>query len=130
MVLLAAYGNFQDRFLLGLNLPIEPNGPLPPLKIDFSETAFQSTPVLPPLKEVPQPIAGGQNLIPPDREWTELSFDELQRRLEEQRNKSPLIPIPRWEQVREKLPEQMRSRPTRIVWNLVGWYYAPELSVP
>ena len=130
MVLLAAYGNFQDRLLLGLNLPIESNGPLPPLKIKFAETAFQSTPVLPPLKEVPQPIEGGQNLIPADREWTELSFDELQRRLEEQRNKSPLIPIPRWEQVREKLPEQMRSRPTRIVWNLVGWYYAPDLSVP
>jgi len=130
MVLLAAYGNFQDRLLLGLNLPIESDGPLPPLKIRFAETAFQSTPVLPPLKEVPQLIEGGQNLIPPDREWTELSFDELQRRLEQQRNKSPLIPVPSWEQVREKLPEQMRSRPTRIVWNLVGWYYAPELSVP
>ena len=37
MVLLAAYGNFQDRIVLGLNLPLETSGPLAPLEIRFAE---------------------------------------------------------------------------------------------
>ena len=32
MVLLAAYGNFQDRIVLGLNLPLEPDGPIAPIE--------------------------------------------------------------------------------------------------
>lgn len=130
MVLLAAYGNFQDRIVLGLNLPLEEQGPLPPLNIQFDPSAFQATPVLPPLKEVPTPIAQGDRLIPEDAEWGELSFEDLQQRLAGQREKSSLIRIPTWEEVQPRLPVPMQSRPTRIVWNLVGWYYAPELSVP
>ena len=48
MVLLAAYGNFQDRIVLGLNLPMEASGPLPPLEIQFVEDAFQIALLFPP----------------------------------------------------------------------------------
>jgi hypothetical protein len=42
MVLLGAYGNFQDRTVLGLSLPLEPRGPLPPLEVKFASAAFQA----------------------------------------------------------------------------------------
>ena len=41
MVLLAAYGNFKDRIVLGLNLPMEETGPLPPIDVEFVEGALQ-----------------------------------------------------------------------------------------
>ena len=37
MVLLLAYANFQDRLFLALNLAVEEGGPLPPLKVCFTE---------------------------------------------------------------------------------------------
>jgi alkylhydroperoxidase family enzyme len=52
MVLLAAYGNFQDRIVLGLNLPVEPDGPLRPLDVKFASGAFQTVPVMPPQAEI------------------------------------------------------------------------------
>ncbi len=130
MVLLAAYGNFQDRLILGLNIPLESSGPLPSLEIRFDPAAFQPFPVLPPLQSIPEPIVGGSNLIPSNQEWSELSFEDLQGRLEEQRRKAPLLPIPQWDEVLPNLPLPMQSRPTRIIWNLVGWFYVPELSIP
>ena len=47
MVLLAAYGNFQDRIVLGLNLPMEEHGPLAPLSVTFAEGAFQLAAIMP-----------------------------------------------------------------------------------
>ncbi len=41
-----------------------------------------------------------------------------------------MLPIPQWDEVLPKLPLPMQSRPTRIIWNLVGWFYVPELSIP
>ena len=52
MVLLAAYGNFQDRLVLGLNLPIEDGGPLPALEVT-SAGAFQSVPSSPRSQRLP-----------------------------------------------------------------------------
>ena len=36
MVLLLAYANFQDRLILALRLPLERDGPLPPLEVHFA----------------------------------------------------------------------------------------------
>ena len=36
MVLLGAYGNFQDRVVLGLRLPVEDGGPLAPIRVTFA----------------------------------------------------------------------------------------------
>ena len=130
MVLLAAYGNFQDRIVLGLGLPVEPNGPLPPLDVKFAPTAFQATPVLPAQPDVPRLLTSGETVVERDPEWSQLSFDELQSRLERQRDRTPRLPIPAWEEVKKNLPPALASRPTRIRWNLVCSGYVPELAIP
>lgn len=130
MVLLAAYGNFQDRIVLGLQLPMEETGPLAPVEIEFAEGALQMTPLIPPKGEVPLLGAAGVDVIPEDGDWSAISFDELQARLEKQRDRKPRLPIPTWDEVKGKLPPSMAVRPTRIVWSLVTYGYAAELQVP
>jgi alkylhydroperoxidase family enzyme len=130
MVLLAAYGNFQDRIVLGLRLPLEEGGPLPPLEVKFVPGAFQVAPVLPPQKEVPRLLDSGTTVVERDLDWSNLSYEELQSRLERQRGRAPRLPIPIWDEVKKGLPPNFAVRPTRIVWNLVCSGYVPELAVP
>ena len=130
MVLLAAYGNFQDRIVLGLALPMETGGPLPPLEVKFAPGAFQPTPLLPPQTKVPALLSSGTTVVERDPEWSELTFDELQSRLERQRGRTPRLPIPTWDEVKKNLPPAIAARPTRIVWNLVCSGYVPELAIP
>lgn len=130
MVLLGAYGNFQDRIVLGLNLPMEEGGPLSPVDVKFSDEAFQIAPYFPTQKERPSLIAAGENVVPKDEEWSRTSYDELQTRLERQRDRKPRLPVPVWDEVKKNLPAAMTVRPTRIVWNLVCSGYVPELAVP
>jgi hypothetical protein len=130
MVMLAAYGNFQDRIVLGLALPVEPGGPLPPLDVQFAPGAFQATPLLPPQAERPPLLSSGETVVERDPEWSELSYDELQSRLERQRARTPRLPIPTWDEVKKNLPPAIAARPTRIVWNLVCSGYVPELAIP
>ncbi len=130
MVLLAAYGNFQDRIVLGLNLPIEGNGPLPPLEITFVDGALQIAPLMPPQNEATTPVEAGETVVAEDREWSRVSYDELQSRLEQQRDRKPRLPVPDWDDVKKNIPAAMAARPTRIIWNLVCSGYVPELAVP
>ena len=130
MVLLAAYGNFQDRIVLGLNLPMEPDGPLAPIDVKFGDKAFQIAAFVPPQSEVASLIESGKSVVAEDPEWSRLSYDDLQKRLEGQRDRQPRLPVPVWEDVKKNLPEAMAARPTRIVWNLVCSGYVPELAVP
>jgi len=88
MVLLAAYGNFQDRILLGLNLPMDADGPLAPLDVEFVEGALQMASLMPPQRELPPLQTAGKDLISNDGDWAAVSFDELQSRLESQRKAS------------------------------------------
>ena len=130
MVLLAAYGNFQDRIVLGLNLPIEESGPLAPVAVTFPESAFQVAPIFPAQSQLSALIEGGQTVVDRDDDWAKTSYDELQTRLERQRDRKPRLPIPTWDEVKKGIPPAMATRPTRIVWNLVCSGYVPELAVP
>lgn len=130
MVLLAAYGNFQDRIVLGLDLPMEENGPLAPVAVTFPESAFQIAPIYPAQSQLSALNEGGQTVVEEDSEWAKTSYDELQIRLERQRDRAPRLPIPSWEEVKKVIPPAMAARPTRIVWNLVCSGYVPELAVP
>lgn len=130
MVLLAAYGNFQDRIVLGLNLPLEDHGPLPPLALEFAPEAFQAAPLLPPHGTPPALRTSGETVVERDTEWSELAYDELQARLDRQRGRTPRLPIPTWDEVKKKLPPAFAAHPTRIVWTLTAYGYAPELALP
>jgi alkylhydroperoxidase family enzyme len=130
MVLLGAYGNFQDRVVLGLNLPMEVGGPLPPLAVQFADDAFQIAPIYPAQASLTPLDPSGKNVVPEDPAWAAISFETLQSRLEKQRDRTCRLPVPRWEDIRSNLPSAMAARPTRIVWNLVCSGYVPELAVP
>ena len=130
MVYLAAYGNFQDRILLGLGVPLEADGPLAPLSVTFSKGAFQSAPLLPEQKEVPKLLTDGKAVVPEEPNWSKLSYGELQERLEKQRDRKGRLPIPSWEEVKAALPSEFTVKPTKIIWSLFGYAYAPELAVP
>ena len=130
MVLLGAYGNFQDRIILGLNLPIEPEGPLEPLDIRFAAGSFQSVPFLPEPPARSEFRKPGETVVEPDPDWSSLSYDDLQSRLEGQRSRIPRLPIPSWDDVKKNLSPEVAARPTKIVWNLVCSGYVPELAIP
>lgn len=130
MVLLAAYGNFQDRIILGLNLSVEETGPLPPCDVQFVDGALQIAPLLPPENGHDKYTRDGVALSPPDKDWTDLTFDQLQKRLEFQRDKKSRLPIPTWDQVKDYLPAAMSSKPTAIRWSLINYGYAHELAIP
>ena len=72
----------------------------------------------------------GETVVPRDSEWSKLTFDDLQARLEKQRDRTPRLPVPEWEKVKAGLPPEYASRPTRIVWSLICNGYVPELAVP
>ncbi len=130
MVLLAAYSNFQDRVVWGLNLANHEEEPLPPLKVEFAPGGLQVASIMPPQSKPEQRIADGSMTVKVDTDWTSLSYDDLQKRLEQQRQRQPRLPIPTWEQASKNLPPEMAARPTSIVWSLTCIGYAPELHVP
>jgi alkylhydroperoxidase family enzyme/alkyl hydroperoxide reductase subunit AhpC len=130
MVLLAAYGNFQDRIVLGLNLPLEESGPLAPVDVEFEDGALQIASLIPPNVERSELLTSGEDVVSDDGDWGTVSFEELQARLEKQRNRQPRLPIPTWDDVKGKLPPAMATRPTRIVWSLMTYGYAADLQIP
>lgn len=130
MVLLGAYGNFQDRLLLGLGVEQEGEEPLPPLPIEFEASVFQTQPILPPLRPVTPLLSGGTDVVNDDGDWASMSYSVLQERLESQRRREQRLPTPTWEEVAAGLPAGFAARPTRIVWNLVCMGYVPELAAP
>jgi alkylhydroperoxidase family enzyme len=132
LVLLCAYGNFQDRLALALGLPIEAGGPQAPLDVEFAPgTLVLAAPPQPPRR--PERTTGPfENVVPAEsRTWTDLDFADLQARLEEQRRRPTRLPVPRWEEVKSRLPVDFPTRgPVEIVWTLVCLGYVPELALP
>jgi alkylhydroperoxidase family enzyme len=130
MVLLTAYANFQDRLVLCLGSPLEPGGPLVPLDVTFAPGALAPKMLAFPKSKSTLAEPTGKDLIDDDREWTGVSYDELQERLERQRSRSTRLRVPSWEEVLRVMPEGFtaHSRPVRIVWTLVCMGYQPELA--
>ena len=130
MVLLAAYGNFQDRIVLGLNLPMEEGGPLLPANSRFVDGALQVAPLLPPENGQAKYIDSAQSVVPRDEAWISISYDQLQKRLNQQLDRKPRLPVPTWDEVKLKLPAAMSKSPTAIRWSLVHYGYAHKLAIP
>jgi alkylhydroperoxidase family enzyme len=132
MVMLMAYSNFQDRFLLSLGAPLETNGPLPPVDVvPIREPGNgQQNQRRPTNQSTPLPKPTGKDLIEDDLEWTGLTYDELQMRLEHQKDKKTRVRVPTWDEVKAVMPpgSSPNRRPTRVVWNLVCSGYQPELA--
>jgi alkylhydroperoxidase family enzyme len=130
MILQLAYANFQDRLLTTLGIAVEPGGPLPPLEITFVRPPPDQKPEpaeRPPLPENPS-VEAPEKIT--DAEWLSLSFNELQGRMESQRERTARVAIPLWESFREQLDPALYppDRPTRIKWSLIVLGYNPRLG--
>ncbi len=131
MVLLGAYGNFQDRIVLGLDLPVEDGGPIAAARRSSSpRRRSRRPPSCRRRRSCPAPSRRARPSWSIDPEWSELDYDELQGSLERQRAGHRACRSRSWDEVRTNLPPALASRPTRIVWNLVCSGYVPELAIP
>jgi alkylhydroperoxidase family enzyme len=133
MVLLAAYGNFQDRLLICLRAPIEDGGPRPPAEFVFKiqmrskVSGLVSKGVV--IPTLPPPT--GKDVVEDDPDWAKVTFEELQDRMERQRNRATRVRIPTWEEVQAAAPEYYPAgtKPVRVVWGLVCAGLQPRLAV-
>jgi alkylhydroperoxidase family enzyme len=131
MVLLMAYANFQDRLLICLGVPVEKDGPMPPVNVKFvaKELASRGNPTAPPaIPDLAKPT--GKDLIADDPSWSALTYDQLQKKLEIQKKKPTRLRVPTWEEVKKTLPPGVSTAGTRVVWSLIAYGYAPELAHP
>jgi len=124
-VQLVAFGNFQDRLLLTLDVPPEPGGPLPPSGIHFKRPwvggESRSRPPLPKgATDSPERVA--------DPDWRAIDFASLQKYMEGQRGREPRVSVPRSEDVLKL--QAPGSKPTRIKWSLVCLGHSPVLAAP
>lgn len=136
MVLQVAYANFLDRLVLALGVPVEEGGPLPPFSYRFPALSdIQSIPTAGrpevALREAatdPQPLPELDSVF--GRDWTAELYDDLQQRMELQRERPGRVSIPDWETVRERLPPGMypRDREMKIRWSLVVLGHQPRLG--
>ncbi len=134
MVLLAAYANMQDRLLtcLGADAAIDDaNGTLAPVAVAFASDAFNLQRRHPPATEATGlPSPSDSDAILEDSSWSQLTYEQLQTRLAEQRLKPTRLAIPVWSEVAKNLPAGMFDRPSDIAWYRIVFGYAPELAIP
>jgi alkylhydroperoxidase family enzyme len=125
LVQLVAFANFQDRLLLSLGIDREPDGPLPPHGARFQRPwVGGEAPARPPF---PEPVAGPPEKVT-DPQWRSIDFGGLQKSMEGQRGRSGRVSIPRFADIRDRLPPG--TKPIRIQWSLVCWGHSPTLAAP
>ena len=112
LVLLLAYANFQDRLILALDIPLEPDGPLAPAEVGFKPIPLGAR-LAAPRTAVPPAVANAAR--EEDAEWLDLALPDLRQGLERQRTRTPRIP----------LPSREAGGP---LWGLVCADYQPELA--
>jgi alkylhydroperoxidase family enzyme len=145
MVLLSAYANFQDRLLLALGVPVENDGPLPPVKVRFRSPPNAPPPAIakagtpgnghkehvtrklsPPAKD-PPPVPERVD----DPEWTALSVETLRELVSQQKERRKArIRLPDPATARANLLPGMPQpeRQVQIIWHLVTFGYQPQLT--
>jgi alkylhydroperoxidase family enzyme len=129
LVLLTAYGNFQDRLIHALAIPLEEQGPLPPLAVKF--TSSESTPGGTRVPRADRPEIPSVSRLDVERPvWSDFSFPVLQDRLENQRERAPRVSIPTWEELSDRVPKTLynRDRPLRIRWSRLVIGRQPEMG--
>lgn len=128
MVLLLAAANFQDRLILGLGVPLEDGGPLPPLEVVFDRQA-EAPPV--PVRDDPATLHGPEEPTRvDDPSWGDIPLETLQGKMTVQKERPGRVPVPTFETVLSRWPEwaPKPKAPIRIKWSLVCMGYQPELA--
>jgi alkylhydroperoxidase family enzyme len=125
-VQLVAFGNFQDRLLLTLDVPPDAGGPLSPSGVRFKRPWVGG--------EAParSPLPSGADGPPEkvvDADWRAIDFPSIQKLMDGQRGREPRIAVPDGEIVQKNCPE-LFAKPSRIQWSRVCFGYSPTLAAP
>ncbi len=129
MVLLSAYASFHNRLLICLGTPA--SDCLPSQEIIFApeQLVSSTTPPSPRIVEEGSQSAF-ENEVETFHRWSVETFEQLQEKLEAQRQKPTRLPIPDWETCAKNLPPGLINKPSDIIWYRIVFGYAPELAVP
>lgn len=130
MVLLSAYSNFHNRLLICLGTPESESDDLPAQHIDFAPDQLVSVTTPPPPREAISSAAAQENVVKSAYGWSEISFEQLQQKLDTQRQKPTRLPVPDWDACAKNLPPGLINKPSDIIWYRIVFGYAPELAVP
>jgi len=122
-VQLVAFGNFQDRLLLSLDVPTESASPASGIRF---KRPWEGG-IAPARSEKPIPLDGVAAKVV-DREWKNINFDSLQKFMEGQRGREARISVPTFDEVKKYLPEG--AKPLKIKWSLVCAGHSPILARP
>jgi alkylhydroperoxidase family enzyme len=124
LVALLAHATFQDRLLLALRAPTEPEGGVPPVTVQFARPQPKEAPPggAPP-GATPKPVSDKEG-PPPSPEWL-----GLREKLDKQRARAGRIQAPSPDRVLKRLGEKHPAAwQTAIVWSRVCYGYQPELT--
>jgi alkylhydroperoxidase family enzyme len=130
MVLLSAYSNFVNRLLLCLGTPTSESDYLPAQEIAFAPEQLVSVTTPPPPVRPRVETSRFEDAVDTFQGWSQTSFEQLQERLEAQRQMKTRLPIPDWDICAKNLPPGLISKPSDIIWYRIVFGYAPELAVP
>jgi hypothetical protein len=122
-----AFANFHDRIILALGVKTEPGRPVPPLavKLDAARRAAVPAPPRPPWDKVTAARSAKSYDAPAD--WKEVPFAELEKRLADQKARSPRVALPSPGRG-DALPPSLREQTKTIVWMTVCGGYQPEMT--
>lgn len=119
-----AYANFHNRILLGLGVKGEsPVAEPVALRFDL-EASKTKAPDRPPWDDLKNAKGNGISLRV---EWSNKDSEELNKTLEQQKERKLRIPLPD-KSAYEKLPPRERDSADKIRWNTVSMGYQPEMT--
>ncbi len=129
MVVLLACANFQDRLFLSLGSALENNEPRGPVEVAFVRGSLNTRPgAKPPMSSAPLRTQTDAEAVEVDSGWADVSYDELQARLENQRRKTARIRVPTPRELEAAKPPGYTARQRPSQWSLVCFGYVPELA--
>jgi alkylhydroperoxidase family enzyme len=122
-----AFANFHDRIIMALGVKADTGSPVPPLavKLDAARRAKVQSPPRPPWEKVTTAKPAKTYDAPAD--WKEVPFAELEKRVSEQKARSPRVPLPNPGRA-DTLPPGLREQANTIVWTKISGGYQPEMT--
>jgi alkylhydroperoxidase family enzyme len=118
-----AFANFQDRLFLGLGVQVEPGGPLPPLDVRLDPSKPPPVPARPAWEDSRKaPVVPGADVR---AGWAEVI--DIEKALDQQKNRKLRIPLPRPEQLARVSPD-LKAESSLVLWTTVSAGYQPLMT--
>ncbi len=135
MVLHLAYYNFHDRLMIVLGVidgSQDANLVAADVKFEhvFPSSDSKKSASRTPEKEITTSSNINKNVVTHASPHTWLEYDDLQVKLQQQRERTPRLVPPDWAEIAQRLPPGLMDNPSDIVWYQLSFGYAAELAIP